>query len=61
MFFALIDDIVIMQQSRRKKIVEDDIDLNPPLTTDNLKSERLTTKANDTESERERSNIKLKA
>ena len=52
MFFALIDDIVIMQQSRRKKIVEDDIDLNPPLTTDNLKSERLTTKANDTESER---------
>lgn len=38
MFFGVIDDIVVMQQSKRKKIEEDDIDLHPPLTTDNLKS-----------------------
>lgn len=38
MFFSIIDDINSMQQSKRKKIQEDDLDLNPPLTTDNLKS-----------------------
>ena len=54
MFFAVIDDITVMQQARRKKLNEqDDLDLNPPLTTDNLKSERLTTRANDTQSDRE--------
>ena len=48
MFFGLIDDIVLMQQSKRKKVEEDDLDLIPPLTTDALKSERLTAKVNDT-------------
>ena len=39
MFFAVIDDITVMQQARRKKLSEqDELDLNPPLTTDNLKS-----------------------
>jgi hypothetical protein len=43
MFFAMIDEINILQQTRRKRALnEDDADLNPPLTTDNLKSERLT-------------------
>ena len=37
MFFGLIDDIVTMQ-NRRKKIVEPEIDLQPPLTTDVIKS-----------------------
>lgn len=62
MFFAMIDEINILQQARRKKTVaEDDPDANPPLTTENLKSERMTTKANDTEAEREADpNIKLK-
>ncbi len=47
MFFSLIDDIVIMQQARRKKISNED-DLNPPLTTDNIKSHRITERGNDT-------------
>lgn len=47
MFFGLIDDIVLMQQSKRKKLEEDDLDLNPPLTTDVLKSNRLNGNPND--------------
>lgn len=42
MFFSLIDDINLLQQVRRKKANEDDFDFNAPLTTDNLKSERVT-------------------
>jgi hypothetical protein len=62
MFFAVIDDITVMQQARRKKLSEqDELDLNPPLTTDNLKSERHTTHANDTQSEREEAGMKIKA
>ncbi len=38
MFFSLIDDINVLQQTRRKKAAEDDFDFNAPLTTDNLKS-----------------------
>jgi GTPase SAR1 family protein len=53
MFLGLIDEINALQAARRKKQPEDDLDLNPPLTTDNLKSDRLTTRANDTQSERE--------
>lgn len=52
MFFSIIDDINIMQQSKRKKISqEDDIDLNPPLTTDNLKSERISNRPNESQNE----------
>lgn len=59
MFFSLIDDIVIMQQARRKKISQED-DLNPPLTTDNIKSHRVTERGNDTELEKQEENgIKL--
>jgi hypothetical protein len=41
MFFSIIDQINILQQSKRKKIMqEEDDDIMPPLTTENLKSER---------------------
>jgi hypothetical protein len=61
MFFSLIDDIVIMQQARRKKISQED-DLNPPLTTDNIKSHRVTERGNDTELEKQEENgIKLRS
>jgi hypothetical protein len=44
MFFAMIDEINSLQQTRRKRALnEDDADLNPPLTTDNIKSDRLST------------------
>jgi len=47
MFFAIIDDITFMQQPKRKKITEgDEVDLNPPLTTESLKSERPNNKDN---------------
>lgn len=59
MFFSLIDDIVMMQQARRKKISQED-DLNPPLTTDNIKSHRVTERGNDTELEKHEENgVKL--
>jgi hypothetical protein len=38
MFFAMIDEITILQQVRRKKALNDDEDINPPLTTENLRS-----------------------
>ena len=60
MFFSIIDDITLMQQARRKKVNEDDIDLNPPLTTDNLKSERMTARGNETHSEQSNDHFKLK-
>ena len=34
--------------------------MQPPLTTDVIKSERMTTRANDSQSEREGNNLKLK-
>jgi hypothetical protein len=44
MFFSIIDQINILQQTKRKKILqEDETDFMPPLTTENLKSERMTT------------------
>ena len=61
MFFGLIDDIVVMQQSRRKRVTEEDeADMHPALTSEALKSERVSTKANDTEHERSGGNMKLK-
>lgn len=38
MFFAMIDEIALQQQARRKTNHEEDPDLNPPLTTENLAS-----------------------
>ena len=39
MFLSIIDDIVLLQQAHRKKVLQnDDFDFNAPLTTDNLKS-----------------------
>lgn len=38
MFFAMIDEINILQQAKRKRTESEDADLNPPLTTENLKS-----------------------
>jgi len=41
MFFAMIDEITILQQTKRKRALnEDHDDLNPPLTTDTLASNR---------------------
>lgn len=39
MFHELIDQIIVMQQKKRKRI-EDDTDLIAPLTTENLTSAR---------------------
>ena len=49
MFLSLIDQINALQQSKRKKIMEDDDGINPPLTTEQLKSER--TDRNETQNE----------
>jgi hypothetical protein len=38
MFFSIIDQINTLQQARRKKIVQEEDDVMPPLTTENLKS-----------------------
>ena len=58
----MIDEINLLQQAKRKRNEADDHELNPPLTTENLKSERATNKANDTEGEREGDpSVKLKA
>jgi hypothetical protein len=43
MFFSIIDQINILQQTKRKKIVQEEDDIMPPLTTDNLHSERTGT------------------
>jgi hypothetical protein len=52
MFFAMIDEINSLQQTRRKRALnEDDADLNPPLTTDNIKSDGLAT-GNEAQSDR---------
>jgi hypothetical protein len=53
MFFSLIDDINVLQQQRKKKAKEDDLDFNAPLTTDNLKSERITARNTTAQSEKE--------
>ena len=51
MFFALIDEITVLQQARRKKALnEDNDDLNPPLTTDNLNSQIRPQISNETQS-----------
>lgn len=61
MFFSLIDDINLLQQVRRKKANEDDFDFNAPLTTDNLKSERITARNVGQPSEKtEEENVELK-
>ena len=58
MFFNIIDDIVVLQQIKRKKLMNvDDDDLMPPLTTDNLKSERNADKVDLSE---QTENMKLK-
>lgn len=52
MFFTLIDQINILQQIKRKKALNDEIDdINPPLTTDNLNSQRRPQIQNETQSE----------
>ena len=40
MFFAIIDEITLLQQNKRKRLESEDNDLNPPLTIENLKSQR---------------------
>jgi hypothetical protein len=61
MFLTLIDDINALQQSKRKKLIsEDDFDLNPPLTTDNLKSDRLSTNVNESDHEKDKDTVKIK-
>ena len=61
MFFGIIEDIVIMQQARRKRIGEDDdIDLIPPLTTDKINSHRLHNRENQqSEEQTEDEKVKL--
>lgn len=50
-----------MQQSKRKKIYDNDDDLMPPNTEDHLKSEKMTTRANESENKVEsENNMKLK-
>jgi hypothetical protein len=59
MFFALIDEITLLQQARRKRVPQEEEDLNPPLTTDNLISARRTEKDTDRQTETEATDTKL--
>lgn len=60
MFFSLIDDITLLHQVRRKKNAEEDSDFHAPLTTDNLKSERITARCSAVSSETGEDNVALK-
>jgi hypothetical protein len=60
MFFSLIDDITLLQQVRRKKAAEEDSDFHAPLTTDNLKSERITARCSAVSSEPQEEGVPLK-
>jgi hypothetical protein len=59
MFFSLIDDITLLHQARRKKNVEEDSDFHAPLTTDNLKSERITARCSAVSSENGEPKVEL--
>jgi hypothetical protein len=57
LFYTTIEDIIALQQTRRKKIMEEELDA--PLTVDHLKSARMTDNQNEAEDKPQ--NLKIEA